>query len=194
MGRNTRMQQWINYRIRVTLQDGRMLVGTFMAFDRHMNLVVADTEEYRRVKQKGNQEGKEIKRTLGFVLVRGGNIVAITAEAAPAAQPRRPGEGIQPGPGKAAPAGRGMPAGSLSLAPGLAGPIRGVGGPGPSAMGVQRPGMPFMAAPPLLQMPPGRPGMMPVMGGMPPGFPGGVMMGVPPGGVPPGMGRGGPPQ
>jgi small nuclear ribonucleoprotein (snRNP)-like protein len=33
----------------------RTLVGTFMAFDRHMNLVLGDTEEYRRVKAKKGQ-------------------------------------------------------------------------------------------------------------------------------------------
>lgn len=29
-----------------------MFVGTFTAFDRHMNVVLADTEEFRRVKSK----------------------------------------------------------------------------------------------------------------------------------------------
>lgn len=55
-----------------------MLVGTFLAFDRHMNVVLADTEEFRKVRTKNKVEGKgvvveekELKRTVGFILLRG---------------------------------------------------------------------------------------------------------------------------
>ena len=48
----SRFWQWIDYRVRVTIQDGRMLVGTFLAFDKHLNVVVSDTEEFRRIKPK----------------------------------------------------------------------------------------------------------------------------------------------
>lgn len=55
-----------------------MLVGTFLAFDRHMNVVLADTEEFRKVRTKNKVDGKgivveekELKRTVGFILLRG---------------------------------------------------------------------------------------------------------------------------
>lgn len=33
------MLQYVNYRMRITILDGRVLIGTLMAFDRHLNLV-----------------------------------------------------------------------------------------------------------------------------------------------------------
>lgn len=42
----------VNYRLRITINDGRQFVGQMLAFDKHMNLVIADTEEFRVLKKK----------------------------------------------------------------------------------------------------------------------------------------------
>ena len=146
-----------------------------------MNLVLADTEEFRRVKRKpakGAQSAPgssappalvetEEKRTLGLTIVRGTHIVSCSVDGPPPADPSaRLGAGapggaggapptLTAGPGISRPAGRGLPVG-------LGGPAAGVGGPAPPG---GFPGFP--------------PGGFP--GGAPPGFAG---RGGPPGGGP----------
>ena len=128
-----------------------------------MNLVLADTEEFRRVKRKPTKAAQapgqtapalvesEEKRTLGLTILRGTQIVSCSVDGPPPADPAArlggsaagPGgpSTISAGPGISKPAGRGIGAG------GLAGPALGVGGPPPGGF----PGFP---------------------GGAPPGFPG----------------------
>jgi len=81
---------------RVTLSDTRTLLGTLLAFDAHMNVVLGDTEEYRLVKEaKKTKEVREKgapgeeptwveeKRLLGLVLLRGETVISMTAEDPP---------------------------------------------------------------------------------------------------------------
>ncbi|RYP03534.1 hypothetical protein DL764_005089 [Monosporascus ibericus] len=165
-----KMAGYINYRMRVTLMDGRQMTGQMLAFDKHMNLVLSDTEEFRRVKRKQTKPAapgasssttqtveSEEKRTLGLTIVRGAHIVSLSVESAPPADPStRLGKSasgglpttLASGPGVARPAGRGAAPSTL------AGPAAGVGG----------------AAPPFPPQFPGAPGFGPGRGG-PPGFP-----------------------
>ena len=156
--------------------EGMLLLKTLQ----HMNLVLADTEEFRRVKRKpakGAQSApgssapalveSEEKRTLGLTIVRGTHIVSCSVDGPPPADPSARlgasapgGAGSAPptlaaGSGISRPAGRGLPVG-------LGGPAAGVGGPAPPG---GFPGFP--------------PGGFP--GGAPPGFGG---RGGPPGGGP----------
>jgi small nuclear ribonucleoprotein B and B' len=154
--------------MRVTLQDSRQLVGQMLAYDRHMNLVLADTEEFRRIKRKQNKSAapggssagqtvvQEEKRTLGLVIVRGAHIISLTVESPPPADPSaRLGKTttggiastLQAGPGVARPAGRGAAA-PISLA----GPAAGVGGAAPP------PGFPSFPGAPGAPGAPGFPG------------------------------------
>ncbi|KAG0168613.1 hypothetical protein DFQ28_005098 [Apophysomyces sp. BC1034] len=211
------MTNIINYRLRVTMSDSRVLTGQMLAFDKHMNLVLADCEEFRKVKPKGKAaEGQaelEQKRTLGLVILRGETIVSISVDGPPppsADDARSRHVSLMGGPGMGRPAGRGMPAIPPPGAPmvGLSGPVRGVGGPAPQMMqprpGIQvppmaygRPPMPGQGPPPGFRPPPGMPQNFrpppgaPPMGMRPP-------LGVPPPGFRPGMppqgaGRGAPP-
>ncbi|KAF8159755.1 hypothetical protein B0H34DRAFT_654520 [Crassisporium funariophilum] len=82
------MLSLINWRLKVTINDGRALTGQMLAFDRHMNLVIADCEEFRRVrpKKKAGEETapeQEMKRTLGLVILRGETVVSISVEGPP---------------------------------------------------------------------------------------------------------------
>jgi len=204
------MQQYLNYRMRLVLGDGRELIGQFMAFDKHMNVVLGDVEEYRRVGGRGNKEAQVLKRSLGLLLLRGESIVSLSVEGPPPPDSARsrtslPGMG-GPGLGRAAGRGVGLPpvvAAAPSTAPMMSGaPVRGLGGPAPSAMqprgppppgfppGAPPPGFPHGAPPPGFPPPGGPP--FPPGGVPPPGFRGGPPPGFPPGMPPPGF-PGGPP-
>ncbi|KAJ8653833.1 hypothetical protein O0I10_010514 [Lichtheimia ornata] len=179
--KGSKMTNIINYRLRITLSDSRTLTGQMLAFDKHMNLVLADCEEFRKIKPKGkkaDQEELEQKRTLGLVILRGETIVSISIDGPPPPQAQESklrGPAMAAGMGIGRPAGRGLPAAPPPGAPmtGLAGPVRGVGGPSPQMM-QPRPGG-IQAGPVAYGRPPMPP---PGQGPMPPGF-------RPPPGMPP---------
>lgn len=67
---------YVNSTLHVTLVDGRVMTGIFLAYDKHMNVVLSDVVETNPLSKK-DPEGK---RALGLVLVRGEHIVSVRAE------------------------------------------------------------------------------------------------------------------
>jgi len=195
--KGSKMLQYINYKMRVTIQDSRVIVGKFMAFDKHMNLILGDAEEFRKIAPKGKmKEEREEKRTLGLILIRGENVVSMSVEGTGPIEENkaRLTPTLAGGPGVGRAAGRGMVLPAGVVPPGLGpAPIRGLGGPAP---GIMQPGMargqPAAQAPAVAYGQPGmgRGGPAPGFPGMPPGMP---KVPMPPGQFPPGMTAGMPP-
>ncbi|KAL2917709.1 Small nuclear ribonucleoprotein-associated protein B [Polyrhizophydium stewartii] len=201
----SRILQLLNYRLKITIEDGRTFIGQMLAFDKHMNLVLADCEEFRRIRPKARAPGAPVanerveKRVLGLLILRGESIVSLSVEAPPptsaaAEEAKRSAAAAAAAgaPGAARAAGRGMPiaAAPMVAAPaGLGGPVMGIGGPGAAAMQPQMgpggPMPPFGRGMPPRPMP-GGPPMMPMgMPGAPPMPPFGRGMPLPPQGFPP---------
>ena len=195
-GKGSKMQNLIDYRVRITMNDGRQLTGLLMAFDKFMNVVLADTEEFRRIKRRsttrasasagaGGDVETEEKRTLGLVLLRGEQIVSLSVDAPPVSENIGRMAPIAMGPGSAKPVGRGLPvaANVAAMPPALSGPVRGVGG-GLPAGGFGRGFAPPMGGPAPMGAPPGMP--VPPQGMIRAGGALGLMIGfAPPGFRPP---------
>lgn len=94
----------INYRVKVITLDSRQFIGELLSFDKHYNLVLANTEEFRltkksllslkdRARNKSDEPEsnliQEQKRTLGLVILRGEHVISVTIEAPPANQKSR---------------------------------------------------------------------------------------------------------
>ncbi|HLC57967.1 MAG TPA: LSm family protein [Candidatus Nanoarchaeia archaeon] len=60
-----------NKRIMIELKNGKQFIGLLRAFDIHINLVLAETEEY--------VDG-ELKRKLGTAFLRGDTIILIAPQ------------------------------------------------------------------------------------------------------------------
>ena len=139
----------------------------------HMNLVLADTEEFRRTRRRTKAAPgasqtvteTEERRAIGLTIIRGAHVISLSVDGPPPADPAARLGGASGAPSTVATLAQGhgvtRPTGRGAPPVGLTGPALGVGGPGPG-----------FGAPPFAGGPPG-------FGGPPPGFGG---RGGPPGG------------
>ncbi|CBQ68483.1 related to small nuclear ribonucleoprotein associated protein b [Sporisorium reilianum SRZ2] len=197
-----KMMSLINYRLRITLNDSRQIVGQLLAFDAHMNLVLADSQEYRKIKSRKAKAKAAAAAKAGKAAVEeddDDDQDAAASAGAPDAilEQKRTlgllilrGENIVSMAIEAPPPADDRKQATMQPGPGKGAPMgRGMGLAVPPMAGAAPP---MMARPmPYARPPPGMPGMpvpppgMPVgppPGFRPPGFPG--MPGGPPPGFP----------
>ncbi|CAD5206744.1 unnamed protein product [Bursaphelenchus okinawaensis] len=133
IGKNNKMMAHLGYRMKVIVQDSRTFVGYFKAFDKHMNVILSDCEEVRKIKPKPGKKlvNEEEKRTLGLILLRGDKIISISVDG-PAQKDddsRVPKAGGTGGPGQARPANRTVPQVPAGAPIGMQGALGGHGVP-----------------------------------------------------------------
>ncbi|KAI3405970.1 smb1 [Candida oxycetoniae] len=61
INKKTKMSDLINYRLKILTIDNRTYVGSLLSFDKHLNLVLADTKESRITKKSWNELKKKKK-------------------------------------------------------------------------------------------------------------------------------------
>lgn len=121
ISKNSKMNQYIGFRMRVQLQDNRYLIGLLKGFDQHMNLILADCEEFRRIKNRNE------RRVIGFILLRGEHVVSLNVEGPPPSEEdsKNPGPMAVPtavaGVGMGRPVGRGLPTPAVPMGSNLQG-------------------------------------------------------------------------
>jgi len=63
-----KLASWLNKNMKITMSDGRVLVGIFMCTDKECNVILASCSEY--VKEDSDTE----PRTLGLAMIPGQHI------------------------------------------------------------------------------------------------------------------------
>jgi len=129
----------------VTLHDGRSIIGTFLAFDKHLNLVLSEAEEFRILRKSGAAllEERTERRSLGLVLIRGENVVSLAVEGPPPPSAKSAAGIAVAGRGRGGMMQAPPPPGGAPIGLGAA-PMHGVGAPGmlpPPPGGMGPPGM-----------------------------------------------------
>lgn len=144
-GKGSKLLRYVEHRLKVTLHDGRSIIGTFLAFDKHLNLVLSEAEEFRILRKSGAAllEERTERRSLGLVLIRGENVVSLAVEGPPPPSAKSAAGIAVAGRGRGGMMQAPPPPGGAPIGLGAA-PMHGVGAPGmlpPPPGGMGPPGM-----------------------------------------------------
>lgn len=109
--KKTKMSDLVDSRLKVMSIDGRFFVGTLLAFDKHMNLVLSECHESRLSRRQqallrvpNSEPPVYEKRSLGLVILRGEQVVSLSIESGPLSNARsRVAAGLQRGTGTSRP-------------------------------------------------------------------------------------------
>ena len=71
---HAKLSQWLNKSLKVTISDGRILVGVFVCVDRDINLIIGNCNEY--LSEEEMEQGVDA-RFLGLAMIPGKHIVRI---------------------------------------------------------------------------------------------------------------------
>ena len=82
--RKGKLFEFLNREVRCQIGEQRHIQGTFVSFDRHMNMVLSKAKEVRSAekidKETGEAEVLSRSRALGLVFVRGDQVLSLIAE------------------------------------------------------------------------------------------------------------------
>mmetsp|Transcript_12769 Transcript_12769/g.22008 ORF Transcript_12769/g.22008 Transcript_12769/m.22008 type:complete len:117 (+) Transcript_12769:23-373(+) len=81
-GRNF-LRRLLNRRMRCVVKDERIFIGTFVCYDKQGNIVMSDSEEYRRFQSASEAKQDEERRIVGWVLIPSHALVSCHVETYP---------------------------------------------------------------------------------------------------------------
>lgn len=74
MTKQNKLMTLVKKRVKITLKDSKIIVGRLLAYDKHMNVVIEEGEEFRKTLKATE------RRNIGLIMLTGRNIISIVLE------------------------------------------------------------------------------------------------------------------
>ena len=76
--KSNKITKYLNYTIEVQTTSGKTFEGKFLAFDKHMNIILSECVENRTIVNKKTKEERKIQRSIGLIILRGDCVLGYT--------------------------------------------------------------------------------------------------------------------